>query len=53
MRLWWVMGTAWEPRRLTSLDMHDIARSAKTYGIKNYYLVTKLLDQQKNRAQAS
>lgn len=32
---------------VTSLDMHDIARSAKTYGIKNYYLVTKLLDQQK------
>jgi tRNA (guanine37-N1)-methyltransferase len=32
---------------VTSLDMHDIARSAKTYGIKFYYLVTPLLDQQK------
>lgn len=32
---------------VTSLDMHDIARSAKTYGIKHYYLVTQLLDQQK------
>lgn len=32
---------------VTSLDIHDIARSAKTYGIKHYYLVTQLLDQQK------
>ncbi|GMU19236.1 MAG: hypothetical protein AMXMBFR12_04280 [Candidatus Babeliales bacterium] len=32
---------------VTSLDMHDIARSAKTYGIKHYYIVTQLLDQQK------
>ncbi len=32
---------------VTSLDIHDIARSAKTYGIKNYFIVTALLDQQK------
>lgn len=32
---------------VTSLDIHDIARSSKTYGIKNYFLVTPLLDQQR------
>ena len=32
---------------VTSIDIHDIARSAKTYGIKNYFIVTALLDQQK------
>lgn len=32
---------------VTSLDIHDGARSAKTYGIKNYFLVTPLKDQQK------
>jgi tRNA (guanine37-N1)-methyltransferase len=32
---------------VTSLDIHDIARSAKTYGIKKYFIVTELLDQQK------
>ncbi len=32
---------------VTSLDVHDIARSSKTYGIKGYFLVTPLLDQQK------
>jgi len=32
---------------VTSLDIHDIARSAKTYGIKEYFLVTPLNDQQK------
>ncbi|MDR3647318.1 MAG: tRNA (guanosine(37)-N1)-methyltransferase TrmD [Candidatus Babeliales bacterium] len=31
---------------VTSLDIHDIARSAMTYGIKNYYIVTPLKDQQ-------
>lgn len=31
---------------VTSLDIHDIARSAHTYGIKNYFLVTPLADQQ-------
>ncbi len=32
---------------VTSIDIHDIARSSKTYGIKNYFIVTPLLDQQK------
>ena len=32
---------------LTSLDIHDIARSATTYGIKNYFIVTPLVDQQR------
>lgn len=32
---------------VTSLDIHDIARSACTYGIKNYFIVTPLSDQQK------
>jgi tRNA (guanine37-N1)-methyltransferase len=32
---------------VTSLDIHDIARSACTYGIKHYFMVTPLKDQQK------
>ncbi|MCF7799487.1 hypothetical protein K9L05_02740 [Candidatus Babeliales bacterium] len=32
---------------ITSLDIHDIARSASTYGIKNYFVVSELEDQQK------
>jgi len=32
---------------VTSLDVHDIARSAKTFGIKNHFIVTPLIDQQK------
>ena len=32
---------------VTSIDIHDIARSCATYGIKNYFLVTPLIDQQK------
>jgi tRNA (guanine37-N1)-methyltransferase len=32
---------------VTSLDIHDIARSATTYGLKNYFIVTPLIDQQK------
>ncbi len=32
---------------VTSMDIHDIARSAKTYGLKNYSIVTPLIDQQK------
>jgi tRNA (guanine37-N1)-methyltransferase len=32
---------------VTSIDIHDIARSSKTYGIKNYFIVTPLIDQQK------
>jgi len=31
---------------VTSLDIHDIARSAKTFGIKKYFIVTRLADQQ-------
>lgn len=32
---------------VTSLDMHDIARSACTYGVERYFIVTPLEDQQK------
>lgn len=32
---------------VTSMDIHDIARSAATYNLKNYFLVTPLVDQQK------
>jgi len=32
---------------ITSLDIHDIARSAATYGIKNYFVVSSLQDQHK------
>lgn len=32
---------------VTSLDVHDIARSGRTYGIKEYFIVTPLEDQQK------
>lgn len=32
---------------VTSLDIHDIARSSKTYGLENYFVVTPLRDQQK------
>jgi tRNA (guanine37-N1)-methyltransferase len=32
---------------ITSIDIHDIARSALTYGLKNYFLVTSLEDQTK------
>ncbi|MBD3273091.1 tRNA (guanosine(37)-N1)-methyltransferase TrmD [Candidatus Dependentiae bacterium] len=31
---------------ITSLDIHDIARSSATYGIKNYFVVSQLKDQQ-------
>ncbi len=30
---------------VTNLDLHDIARAAKTYGIKKFYIVTPLKDQ--------
>ena len=30
---------------LTNLDLHDIARAAKTYGVKSFYIVTPLSDQ--------
>ena len=32
---------------VTSIDIHDISRSCATYGIKNYFIVTPLKDQQK------
>ena len=32
---------------VTSLDIHDIARSAATYGLKKYFIVTPLADQQR------
>lgn len=32
---------------VTSIDIHDLARSTKTYGIQHYFVVTELLDQQK------
>jgi tRNA (guanine37-N1)-methyltransferase len=32
---------------VTSLDIHDIARSARTYGFKKFFIVTPLVDQQK------
>jgi hypothetical protein len=30
---------------VTNLDLHDIARSARTYGVKAFYVVTPLTDQ--------
>src|SRR5205814_1917790 len=32
---------------VTSIDIHDIARSCKTYGIEEFFIVTPLVDQQK------
>lgn len=32
---------------VTNLDLHDIARVAKTYGVKRFYVVTPLIDQQR------
>lgn len=32
---------------VTSIDIHDIARSSKTYGIEEFFIVTPLVDQQK------
>jgi hypothetical protein len=31
---------------VTNLDIHDIARTAKTYGFKKYFIITPLLPQQ-------
>lgn len=31
---------------VTNLDLHDIARAAKTYGVENYYVVTPSSDQE-------
>ena len=30
---------------ITNLDLHDISRAAKTYGVKRFYVVTPLADQ--------
>ncbi|RZB29925.1 MAG: hypothetical protein SRB1_02205 [Desulfobacteraceae bacterium Eth-SRB1] len=30
---------------VTNLDLHDISRTAKTYGVRSFYVVTPLLDQ--------
>jgi len=35
------------PTSVTSIDIHDIARSSTTYGLKNFFVVTNLKDQQK------
>jgi len=32
---------------VTSVDLHDVARNAKTYGIPSFYVVTPLADQKK------
>ncbi len=32
---------------VTNLDLHDISRSAKTYGVRAFYVVTPLTDQRK------
>ncbi len=31
---------------MTNLDLHDIARAARTYGVRTFYVVTPLKDQQ-------
>lgn len=31
---------------VTTIDIHDIARSSTTYGVKNFFIVTPLIDQQ-------
>jgi len=36
---------------VTNLDLHDIARAAKTYGVQSYYVVTPLEDQRELVAQ--
>jgi hypothetical protein len=30
---------------VTNLDLHDISRAAKTYGVKGFYVATRLIDQ--------
>ena len=32
---------------VTNLDLHDISRAAKTYGVRSFYVVTPLDDQKK------
>ncbi len=36
---------------VTALDLHDIARACKTFGVSAFYVVTPLLDQQEMVAQ--
>ncbi len=31
---------------ITNLDLHDLSRAARTYGVKGFYVITPLLDQQ-------
>ena len=31
---------------MTNLDLHDMSRAAKTYGVRSFYVVTPLADQQ-------
>jgi len=31
---------------VTNLDLHDIARAARTYGVRGFYVITPLTDQQ-------
>jgi hypothetical protein len=31
---------------VTNLDIHDIARSARTFGFKHYFIVTPIVEQQ-------
>jgi tRNA (guanine37-N1)-methyltransferase len=39
-------GTRVGTSSVTSFDLHDISRSSLTYGLKNYFIVTPLKDQQ-------
>ena len=39
-------GTRVGTSSVTSFDLHDISRSSMTYGLKNYFIVTPLKDQQ-------
>jgi len=32
---------------VTTIDLHDIARSSRTFGLENFFIVTPLVDQQK------
>ena len=32
---------------ITNLDLHDLSRLAKTYGVKNFFVITPLEDQQR------
>jgi tRNA (guanine37-N1)-methyltransferase len=32
---------------ITTTDIHDIARSSKTFGVKHFFLISNLIDQQK------